>query len=199
MRVVAGRARGRVLQAPAGTATRPTTDRVREAVFNILSSMDAIEGAPVIDLFAGSGALGIEALSRGAASVTFVDHDRLATEAIAANLAVLGDDRHLGQVVRAEALGWVRRLGPGSMAGLVFADPPYAWARWPELLGSLAAVAGLVVAESGAAVPSIPAWETVTERRYGSTLITILRPLATAAIADQAGPLPELQQPRGGT
>jgi 16S rRNA (guanine966-N2)-methyltransferase len=203
MRVVAGRARGRVLLAPAGTATRPTSDRVREAVFNILSSMDAIEGAPVIDLFAGSGALGIEALSRGAASVTFVDHDRLATEAIAANLAVLGDDGRLGQVVRADALAWVRRLSPGSPAGVVFADPPYAWSRWPELLDPLAAVAGLVVAETGATVASTPAWElgweTVTERRYGSTLITILRPLETPATADQAGPLPEHQQPRGGT
>jgi 16S rRNA (guanine966-N2)-methyltransferase len=199
MRVVAGRARGRVLRAPAGPTTRPTSDRVREAVFNILSSMDAVEGAAVIDLFAGSGALGIEALSRGAASVIFVDHDRMATEAISANLAVLGDDGRLGRVVRADALTWVRGLEPGSTAGVVFADPPYAWPRWPEVLGPLATVAGLVVAETGTTVAVPPGWETVTERRYGSTLITILRPLATPAIADQAGPLSEHQQPRGGT
>jgi 16S rRNA (guanine966-N2)-methyltransferase len=199
MRIVAGRARGRVLRAPAGTATRPTSDRVRESVFNILSSMDVIEDAAVVDLFAGSGALGIEALSRGAASVTFVDHDRVAAEAIAANLKVLGEEGRLGQVVRADVPGWLRGRAPSPPAGVVFADPPYAWARWAELLELLAPVAALVVAETGSALPPDPGWETVTVRRYGSTVIAILRSLATPGIASQTGLRPAHQQPRGGT
>ena len=190
MRVVAGRARGRVLRAPAGTATRPTSDRVREAVFNILSSMDAISGAAVVDLFAGSGALGIEALSRGSGSVTFVERERAATEAIAANLAVLGEEGRRGRVVRADVVGWVRRLPPGTRVGVVFADPPYAWERWGDLLVPLTSVAELVVAETGDASPAVPGWETVTARRYGSTLVTLLRALPAQAQVHQPGPLP---------
>jgi 16S rRNA (guanine966-N2)-methyltransferase len=199
MRVVAGRARGRVLRAPAGGITRPTSDRVREAVFNILSSMDVIEDATVIDCFAGSGALGIEALSRGAASVTFVDHDRVAVHAIAANLRVLGEAGRLGHVVRADVMGWLRARVTGPPAGVVFADPPYAWARWADLLGLLAPVAELVVAETGSALPAHPGWETVTVRHYGSTVIAILRSLATPGIASEPGLRPAHQQPRGGT
>src|SRR5205814_2490034 len=90
MRVVSGSAKGRRVQAPKGTQTRPTSDRVREAVFNTLGSLGGIEGATVADLFAGSGALGIEALSRGAAHVTFVDRDRDAIATIKANLATTG-------------------------------------------------------------------------------------------------------------
>ena len=99
MRVVAGEARGRRLVAPEGTDTRPTLDRVREAVFNALASQDAIDGARVLDLFAGSGALGIEALSRGAAHATFVDTDRAARRVIDQNLAATG------LADRAEVLG----------------------------------------------------------------------------------------------
>jgi 16S rRNA (guanine966-N2)-methyltransferase len=88
VRVVAGAARGRPLRAPAGRGTRPTSDRVREAMFSMLASMDALEGAVVVDLFAGSGALGIEALSRGAGRAVFVDDDRSALDAVQANLAL---------------------------------------------------------------------------------------------------------------
>src|SRR5215217_1246585 len=97
MRVIAGRWRGRRLQAPAGAATRPTGDRVREALFSILG--DRVVDARVLDLFAGSGALGIEALSRGAAEATFVDNAAPAIRAIGANLEALGAD---AEVVRAE-------------------------------------------------------------------------------------------------
>src|SRR5690348_13221449 len=90
MRVVAGTAGGRRLRAPKGTTIRPTSDRVRESIFNSLQSMDAIEGAAVADLFAGTGALGIEALSRGAASAIFVDEDRAAAALIRDNLAATG-------------------------------------------------------------------------------------------------------------
>jgi 16S rRNA (guanine966-N2)-methyltransferase len=199
MRVVAGRARGRTLLAPTGKATRPTSDRVREAVFDILTSMDVIAGAPVVDLFAGSGALGIEALSRGAVSATFVDHDRASADAIRANLAVLGDDGRLGRVVHTDALGWVRRLAPGTRAGLVFADPPYAWDDWDELLDPLAAHADLVVAETGGPLEAGPAWETVRSRRYGSTTVTILCPVATTGLSEDPGLQPADDQPRGAT
>src|SRR3954452_20915171 len=103
MRVVAGTARGRPLRAPRGNDIRPTSDMVREAIFNSLTSMDAIADATVYDLFAGTGALGIEALSRGAAHVTFVDHDRTAIAAIEANLAATGlADRQAVAIVRAD-------------------------------------------------------------------------------------------------
>jgi 16S rRNA (guanine966-N2)-methyltransferase len=168
-------------------------------MFNILTSMAAIEDAPVVDLFAGSGALGIEALSRGAASATFVDHDRVATAAIRANLAVLGDAGRLGRVVDADALGWLRRLPPGAGVEVVFADPPYAWRRWEELLAALDGVADLVVAETGEPIPAAPAWDTVTSRRYASTVVTILRPLVTPRIPSEPGLQPADDLPRGGT
>src|SRR5439155_24104030 len=105
VRVVAGSAKGRRLQAPPGRDVRPTSDRVREAVFSSLASMEAVEGASVLDLFAGTGALGIEALSRGAATATFVDDDPRAVAAVKANLASTGLDG--GTVVRADALRWL--------------------------------------------------------------------------------------------
>ena len=92
VRVVAGTARGRRLVAPAGRDTRPTSDRVRESIFNALHSLGAVEEATVVDLFAGSGALGIEALSRGAAEATFVDSDPRAVAAIKRNLGAIGVD-----------------------------------------------------------------------------------------------------------
>src|SRR6266853_3095766 len=100
MRVVAGEARGRRLQAPPGRATRPTSDRVREAIFGVVSSMMSFEGLAVADLFAGSGALGIEALSRGAGRVVLVDADRAAIETIRANLTRTDLDGPNVQVVQ---------------------------------------------------------------------------------------------------
>lgn len=179
MRVVAGTARGRKLSAPPGSATRPTSDRVREATMAMLVSMDAIDGATVADLFAGSGALGIECLSRGAESAVFVDHAGPAVATIRSNLEVLGPDRARATVVRADALGWAATM---DRHDLVFADPPYGWGRWADLLDRLAPRTGLLVAEtawSGEGDPWTPGpgWETVKARRYGGTVVVIAQPL----------------------
>jgi 16S rRNA (guanine966-N2)-methyltransferase len=173
MRVVAGRYKGRRLTAPAGLDVRPTSDRVREALFSILGD---IEGLTVLDLFAGSGALGIEALSRGAARATLVDDDRRAIEAISANLAPLGDAD--AEVVRADALVWLGgRRGPYD---LVFVDPPYSSAR--KLAGPLsqklpAALSpnALIVSESDKRDPLMLALPQEDERTYGHTRIAIHR------------------------
>jgi 16S rRNA (guanine(966)-N(2))-methyltransferase RsmD len=122
MRIVGGSLGGRVLKAPAGRDTRPTSEKVREALFNILGS---VEGDHVLDLFAGSGALGIEALSRGAARVTFVDGGKQALTAVRANLAQLGlTDR--AEVIAGDAVASAARLVPGTPWRVVFVDPPYA-------------------------------------------------------------------------
>ena len=120
MRVISGQWRGRPLVAPKGEATRPTADRTREALFSMLASrIGTFEGLAVADLFAGSGALGIEALSRGAASCLFVEQDRAALDALKANLAKLGARGD----VRATS---VLSLGPASAAlDVVMMDPPY--------------------------------------------------------------------------
>ena len=120
MRVVAGEFRGRRIVAPAGTSTRPTTDKVREATFNALGSRDLVVGAQVADLYAGSGAIGIEALSRGADHCTFVERDRDALRALRTNLDTLGlTDR--SRIVTGDVLAVAAALD----AELVFADPPY--------------------------------------------------------------------------
>ena len=127
VRVVAGELRGRRLVAPPGSTTRPTSDRVREATFNALGSLGAIEDAVVLDLFAGSGALGIEALSRGAAQCTFVERDRAALAALRANLDALPARRRSGH----GACGATPPVGPWDLALL---DPPYAFDGWTDLL-----------------------------------------------------------------
>jgi 16S rRNA (guanine966-N2)-methyltransferase len=180
MRVVAGVARGRPLRAPRGGGTRPTSDRVREALFSMLTSMDVIDGATVVDLFAGSGALGVEALSRGAAEVTFVDNDPAARDAINANLNVLGDLAGRARVLCVDALRYAETV---PAVDLVLADPPYRFDRWEQLLRSLAGRAALVVAETSAESAAAleaglsPRWETVKVRRYGGTLVTVAQPV----------------------
>lgn len=176
MRVVAGSARGRRLRAPAGDTTRPTTDRVREAVFNALGSLGALDGAVVVDLFAGSGALGIEALSRGAASAVFVETDRRAVEVIEDNLAELGfGDR--ATVIRRPVDDAVASLP--APVDLVLADPPYDFDGWQPLLTALAEVLdpeGFVVLESDRPVEVAPGWEKVREKSYGGTVIAFAVP-----------------------
>lgn len=185
MRVVAGSARGRRLEAPPGDQTRPTTDRVREAIFNALWSRGLIEGADVLDLFAGSGALGIEALSRGAAHATFVDDDPRARRAVERNLATCGvADR--ADVVADRAERFVTRISTapsrsttsstrpeGSLHGrrfdVAFCDPPYAFAGWAELLGRMPA--DVVVIEAGGEIDVPEGWELTRSARYGSTWV----------------------------
>ncbi len=167
MRVVAGTARGRRLRSPAGRDVRPTSDRVREAVFNALGSLGAVEGATVLDLFAGSGALGVEALSRGAAAATFVDDDPRALAAVRANLDAT-DLAVRATVVRSEALAFLA-TGPGPF-DLALCDPPYRFDRWGEVWAAVPAA--LVVVESDREVDPPGGWEVLRVRRYGSTVVT---------------------------
>jgi 16S rRNA (guanine966-N2)-methyltransferase len=173
---VAGRAGGRRIDTPPGPGTRPTSDRVREAVFNALESLDAVEGARVFDAFAGSGALGIEALSRGAAHATFADTDPQAVAVVNANLAALGLV-HEATVVNRDA---ERALITGGPFDLVLLDPPYAYDAWDDLLAAavgMLAVEGMVVVESDRDVPLPPALVGIKSKTYGGTVVQF----ATAA------------------
>lgn len=173
MRVVAGTARGRTLVAPAGDRTRPTSDRVREAVFNALWSRGALDGARVVDLFAGSGALGVEALSRGAAHVTFVDRDRSAVDAVRRNVEAC-EVGERATVVAAPVERWLAGLGTGVRFDLAFCDPPYAFDGWDDLLAAIPA--DLVVIESGAPVELPEGWSERRRSRYGGTWVTFAVP-----------------------
>lgn len=155
--------------APPGTTTRPTTDKVREAVFNALGSLGLVDGALVVDLYAGSGALGFEALSRGAAHCTFVERDRAALSAIEANRAELGAGE-VTRVVNGDPLTMAR----GIDADLVFADPPYEFADWDRLLTGLAPESGFVVTEGPSTVAAPAGWVEVRAKRYGRTWVTFL-------------------------
>jgi 16S rRNA (guanine966-N2)-methyltransferase len=169
--VVAGEASGRRLDAPGGTATRPTADRVREAVFNALDSLDAVSGARVLDAFAGSGALGIEALSRGAAWCTFADTDAAARAVVEANLASVGYASS-AEVLATSGLVAARGHGPWD---LVLLDPPYDHRGWDELLGAVAASlspGGVVVAESDRAIDVPAPLGVLRVKRYGGTVVT---------------------------
>ena len=182
MRVVAGSARGRRLRTPAGTDTRPTTDRVREAVFNALFARGGVTGARVADLFAGSGALGIEALSRGADHCWFVESAREAVAVIGDNLADLGfGDR--ATVLAGEVERLVDRL-PHDLE-VVFADPPYRFDAWDDLLSRLVphlAEEGFVVAESDRSLAPLGGGEILWERTYGGTVITFVAPTAGTGV-----------------
>jgi 16S rRNA (guanine966-N2)-methyltransferase len=169
--VVAGSAKGRRLVAPDGRDTRPTSDRVRESIFNALYSMDAVEGATVVDLFAGSGALGIEALSRGAARCTFVEPSRSALKALRANLTATGLAAD-ATVVPASAEAYLARRP--DLVDLALCDPPYSFDGWEALLDALPA--GLVVCESNRPIDPGQAWRVVRTRRYGGTVVTFARP-----------------------
>jgi 16S rRNA (guanine966-N2)-methyltransferase len=172
--VIAGLFGGRSLAVPRGRSVRPTSDRVREALFSILGS---ISGDRVLDLFAGSGALGIEAVSRGAAEVTFVDSSAAAIAAVRRNLEALGIS---GEVHRSHARSFLERArASGRQYDLVFLDPPY---RQAEALGGglgpalaqVLAPSGRVVAESDRRAPlELEPFTLRAERRYGDTLIRI--------------------------
>jgi 16S rRNA (guanine966-N2)-methyltransferase len=170
VRVVAGEAKGRRLAAPGGRQTRPTSDKVREAMFNALHSLVDLQAAGVVDLFAGTGALGIEALSRGAVTCTFVETSATALRTLRANLDAAGMvDR--AEVVAQDALAFVR--SPRHDVGVVFADPPYAFDEWPALLAGLAAwPASLLVLESDRDVVVEPWYDATRRRRYGGTVVT---------------------------
>jgi 16S rRNA (guanine966-N2)-methyltransferase len=144
---------------------------VREAVFNALTSIDVIVDSRVADLYAGSGALGIEALSRGATHCTFVERSRAALSTVEANLAALGL-RQRARVVAGDA----RSVIPQLDVDLVFADPPYGFDDWPRLLAAMPAAVRLVVAEAAAPVAAPTGWSEARVKRYGRTWVTFLEP-----------------------
>jgi 16S rRNA (guanine966-N2)-methyltransferase len=171
MRVVAGTARGRRLAAPRDDAVRPTGDRVREAVFNALHSQGAVVDAAVLDLFAGTGALGIEALSRGAAHATFVECSRAHAALVEDNLATCGfTDR--ADVVVADAERWLS-ANPGRW-DLALLDPPYAYDGWTTLLAALDAAVAVVESDREVEVPA--GWHVGRVRRYAGTVVMLLSP-----------------------
>ena len=191
MRVVAGELRGRRINAPLGKKTRPTTDKAREATFNALGSLGVVVGARVIDAFAGSGALGIEALSRGAEHCTFIERDREALEVLRENLETLGlVEKSTG--VRGDVLTNIALV---RNASLILADPPYEFKQWSQFLGEVAC--DLVVAESDRDMndeingevngvisgvngesPAIIGWEVTRVKRYGRAYVSFLQRLA---------------------
>jgi 16S rRNA (guanine966-N2)-methyltransferase len=185
MRIVAGTLRGRPLVAPKGQYTRPTADRTRQALFNVLDHAawsPGLGGRRVLDVFAGSGALGLEALSRGAAFCLFVERDEAARAAIRANLAALGAaDR--GRIARRDAAApGSRSDGDGPPFDLVFLDPPYGRGLGEAALAALTAGAwlagaALAVLERGADDPTpCPAgFESLDERTWGAARVSFLR------------------------
>ncbi len=194
MRVVAGEFKGRRLAGPKGGATRPTSDKVREALFSIVGP---VEGLRVLDLFAGTGALGVEALSRGADHCTFVERDNRMRAVLRTNLDVTAGDPGVSRVqaVGGDALDFLRRAAGGQEFDLVFIDPPYAEAA--RLAGPLSSALppvlapnATVVVESDRRTPldltstgqdgSPIALSLSSQRRYGDTLLTVLKARAPA-------------------
>jgi len=172
MRVIGGRSRGRRLAAKLPHSVRPTSDRVRESIFDILGSQGGVEGLSVVDLFCGSGALGVEALSRGAASVTFVDLDPDALQAVRQNLTAVGLGEEPVTLVRAELPSWLQAATAPAF-DLALCDPPYDFEDWTALLGALRA--RVVVMESSSPIPLPAGWVVMRERRYGGTLVTVVQ------------------------
>ena len=184
MRIVGGELRGRPITAPPGDQARPTGDRARQAVFNILEHAawsDGVEGARVVDVFAGSGALGLEALSRGAAAALFVDKAEAALAAIRANVAALGVGAR-ARLLKADATRLSRRLDTEAPFELALLDPPYGKVLGEMALASLRgegwlAEGAVAVLERGADEPSLtaPGFEVLDERRYGAARVWFLR------------------------
>ena len=164
-----GTAGGLRLHAPPGRALRPTSERVREAVFSSLESNGTVDGARVVDLFAGTGALGIEALSRGAVRAVFVDDDPVALAAVQSNLAATGL-ADSGAIVRSDVVRFLE--GHRDEFDLAFVDPPYEFDAWPEVFAALGA--GTAVLESNRELDPGERWRTVKQKRYGDTVVTVI-------------------------
>jgi 16S rRNA (guanine966-N2)-methyltransferase len=189
VRIIAGRHRGRRLVAPAGPATRPTADRVRQALFDMLwhapwAGRAAVDGAQVLDAFAGTGALGLEALSRGAAQATFLEPDRAALQALRANIAACREGERCA-VLAADATKPPRAPAPCTLA---FLDPPYREGLVATALQALAAAGwiapgALVCAETAAAAAAAtpPGFELLAERAHGAARVLCLRRETIAA------------------
>jgi 16S rRNA (guanine966-N2)-methyltransferase len=176
MRIIAGAWRGRPLLAPAGQATRPTSDRAREALFSMLQSrLGSFEGLEVADLFAGTGALGLEALSRGAGRCTFVETDRASLDILRRNIAALGAGE------RADVRTQDATRVAGGPYHLVLIDPPYGSGLGAAAIASLMAARALApgalisLEAARGEIIEIPGLQTETERTYGKARLTLLR------------------------
>ncbi|HBK05815.1 MAG TPA: 16S rRNA (guanine(966)-N(2))-methyltransferase RsmD [Acetobacteraceae bacterium] len=189
MRIVAGAWRGRTLVAPQGQGTRPTADRVRQALFDVLMHAEwggrgVIDGALVLDVFAGTGALGLEALSRGAASACFIEKDAAALKALRANVAACRAEGRV-EIVAAD----VQRVSPGAAASLVFLDPPYGQDLVPRALARLRAVrriapGALIVAETGREEVWVPDEAILSTLEQGAARVLVFRVGEDFAIYD---------------
>lgn len=178
MRIIAGQWRGRKLQAPPGETTRPTADRTRETLFSMLvSRLGSFEGLEVADLFAGSGALGLEALSRGAASCVFVEQDAPAVRALRANVAALGADQ-LSDVRAASVLAQGPARAP---LDLILLDPPYRSGAGEvaldklQRLGWIGPASWISLETALDEIPAINGLEAVADRKVGKARLTLLR------------------------
>lgn len=181
MRITGGRFRGRQLKTPKGEATRPTQDRVREALFSMLS--EVVPGCRFLDLYAGTGSVGLEALSRGAEEVQWVEGDRATARIAAANVAAVAGDAAARAVAVADVQSWVASARGVRPFDIVFADPPYAEGRESALASLAGAIldAGIVtrlgvfVAEVpvDAAISPVEGWDIVRDRTYGKTRLVI--------------------------
>jgi 16S rRNA (guanine966-N2)-methyltransferase len=186
-RIIAGKHRGRRLEVPAGDRVRPTAERLREALFSILQHQaPPLAGARFVDLFAGSGAVGLEALSRGAGQLTAVESDRTAAAALRRNVEKLGENGRVRLVV-GDATTLVRAAEP---ADIVYLDPPYLSGLAAAALQSLDArgwlsPATLVIVELAAKEPftAPPSFTVDDERRYGAGRIVLLRPMGSQGAA----------------
>jgi 16S rRNA (guanine966-N2)-methyltransferase len=182
MMIIACRWRGRRIEAPRGSQTRPTSDRTREGIFSVVYSLIGdLDGLRVLDLYAGSGALGLEALSRGAAGCVFVESDARAASVIEQNLRSLGAGLSEGRIVKTQVERAVATLGQGPAAALLLADPPYRIepSDFSQVLEELASggsleVGGLAVFEHSKETVAVwpPGFRSCFDRRYGDTTVS---------------------------
>lgn len=183
MRIVAGTAGGRNLATPEGDDVRPTKDRVREAIFNSLNSYGWVEDCTFLDLFAGSGALGLEALSRGASACTFVDADRRSIAIVRQNVENLGfADR--ATIRQTDGVALAATIAAHDVALL---DPPYDFEAWDELLGIVPVEVAVI--ESDRAIAPGAGWEILKEKRYAGSVVVIARRESSPGSGRPGGPL----------
>lgn len=178
VRIIAGTARGRKLVAPPGQNTRPITDRAKEGIFNMLASLGGVEDCVIVDLYAGSGSFGIECLSRGAASVTFVEQGRDAVATIRKNLETMGfEDR--ATILPTSVMLAAPSLGRADVA---FCDPPYKLAVWEELF--LNVKADVLVGHAERTIELSNGWSELRRREYGRAKILIAEPADMVAAVE---------------
>ena len=182
LRIISGEYRGRRLKVPAGNDVRPTSDRVREALFSLLSSLLSWEGLTVLDLYAGSGALGLEALSRGAKHAKFIEASHRHLKILQQNIELISPEQGRFELVQDHAVFWISHFTDPEKPCLAFLDPPFSGKEYDHMLQKLAflpaiRIGSIIVVESQESreikFPEI--MELVKHRRYGSVTVDILR------------------------